>query len=343
MIFVFLLGQLKSDHQFCSVCELRSIFNAIHTYANRNTQGVFSTLSQATADPIARRISEISSALIIGRQEDPSELFVFLLNHLSKCLSPIDSIATVIQDIFGMQLRSVVECSNCRSQTEAEEWSPTLAISIDSQNDLIKCIAEFCEGYLLKGDNAYQCGTCAEKVIARKSYDITQAFPIITIHMNRYVYDQQRMRITKVKKFINFPELLDLTPYFNRDIQESISIDKENNAPIYELYAVIVHLGENANEGHIYAYIRSPDGFWYKADDKFVTRVDINRVLTNENSYMLFYSKATRERSISNRTTLEASTIPSSVSSSTSACLSTLKIHENNETIDHQNSVSLYL
>lgn len=131
-------------------------------YANRNThRDLFSTLSQATAEPLARRINEISSNFVIGRQEDPSELFHYLLDHLTECLSPIswtpniNSVSTVIQDIFGVQLQSVVVCRKCGNKTSTEYWEVMWSLSIDSQTTLLQSLTEFCKSELLYGDNAF--------------------------------------------------------------------------------------------------------------------------------------------------------------------------------------------
>ena len=41
-------------------------------------------------------------------------------------------------------------------------------------------------------------------------------------------------------------------------------------APLYRLYAVLVHAGMSANMGHYYCYVRSPAGAWYSMNDSHV-------------------------------------------------------------------------
>ncbi|CAF1219630.1 unnamed protein product [Rotaria sordida] len=340
--------QLKIDHRFCSVCELQSIFTAIHMYTNRNDHcDLFSTLSQATAEPLARRIHEISSVFVIGRQEDPSELFHHLLAHMTECLSPIHSnpninyLSTVIQDLFGVQLRSLVVCSRCRNVTSTECWDSMWSISINSQGTLCQFLTDFCKPELLCGKNAYQCLQCNQLVPATKSYHLIKALPLITIHLKRFVYDRRTNTTSKIKTFISYSALLDLTPYFDKKNHDSNTVNSQNTSSIYELYAVIVHLGEETTSGHIYAYIRSPDALWYKANDKTITPVDINQALTNKDAYMLFYSKVTEDKLVFNEIILNSNITSLSKKDSPFSTLSSLQTHENKETTNHQDLVSL--
>ncbi|CAF0802050.1 unnamed protein product [Rotaria sordida] len=54
---------------------------------------------------------------------------------------------------------------------------------------------------------------------------------------------------------------------------------------------VIVHQGEYVTNGHVFAYVRAPDGYWYKADDELVTPVHLDSVLNHKDAYILCYVK----------------------------------------------------
>ncbi|CAF1116954.1 unnamed protein product [Rotaria sp. Silwood1] len=317
-------------------------------YANRNNSSdLFSTLSQATAEPLARRIHEISSVFVVGRQEDPSELFHHLLAHMTECLSPIhwnpniNHLSTIIQDLFGVQLRSLIVCSRCRNITSTECWDSMWSISINSQGTLCQFLSDFCKPELLCGENAYQCLQCNQLVPATKSYHLINALPIITIHLKRFNYDRRTNTTSKINAFVSYPALLDLTPYFDKKNQDSNTANKQSTPYIYELYAVVVHLGEEPTSGHIYAYIRSPDALWYKANDKTITLVDINQVLTNKDAYMLFYSKVTEDKLVLNEIILNSNTTLLSQKSLPFSILSPLEIHDNKKTTNHHDLVSL--
>ena len=72
----------------------------------------------AVAASLARQITRLSSNLISGRQEDPSEFLLVLLNNLTNCLSltdlPLDaiSLSSPIQHIFGVIMQSSVKCTS---------------------------------------------------------------------------------------------------------------------------------------------------------------------------------------------------------------------------------------
>ncbi|CAF2908496.1 unnamed protein product [Rotaria sp. Silwood2] len=251
----------------------------IHNNIN-NEYTLSSVLSYATAESLAQQINELCSSFIIGRQEDPSEFLIFLLDHFKKCLTAtgpsidIDSLVTPIQRIFGLNTQFVSKCKACLLESTVENWETN------------------CSEEILDGDNLYKCTNCKNKVPASRKFQIIQASPVIFIYLRRFTYEKFSKMTHKMKQFISYPEILNITPYLNKTVRES---NKENNIFsnfTYKLYAVVVHLGENANSGHIFAYIRSPDGCWYKANDEKVTRIKLDKVLADKDAYILCYAKA---------------------------------------------------
>lgn len=67
----------------------------------------------------------------------------------------------------------------------------------------------------------------------------------------------------KLNKSVQFPEVLDLTPYMS---------GSSSKAVIYNLYAVVVHLDvmNTAFSGHYVCYVKSFRGEWYRIDDSTV-------------------------------------------------------------------------
>lgn len=59
-------------------------------------------------------------------------------------------------------------------------------------------------------------------------------------------------------------------------------------APVYELIAVVTHLGVNAQSGHYTAAAKQPNGSWLAFDDATVTVCPLTKVL-EEPAYLLFY------------------------------------------------------
>ena len=59
---------------------------------------------------------------------------------------------------------------------------------------------------------------------------------------------------------------------------------------MYELYAVICHLGPSSMSGHFVAYCRNIiDNKWYLYNDAFVTLCDKNNQYYDGMPYILFY------------------------------------------------------
>ena len=68
---------------------------------------------------------------------------------------------------------------------------------------------------------------------------------------------------------VNFPEVLDMKEF----IDHECGLDKE---PLYNLYAVINHLG-NMECGHYFSYIKNmKTKEWYEFNDSIVKKIDNN-------------------------------------------------------------------
>ena len=138
---------------------------------------------------------------------------------------------------------------------------------------------------------------------------------------------------TKIHRFISFPEILNLNPFAKVDVPD---FNEENDSPAdftYELYAVVVHKGETPSSGHVFSYIRSPDGSWYEANDETVTKVQLNVVLGEKDAYVLCYARTSTEPSLTlNKTSIDSSIKSSIVVTSTptnSRSNERKKLHEN--------------
>ena len=77
---------------------------------------------------------------------------------------------------------------------------------------------------------------------------------------------------------VNFPEVLDLRNYVSC------------GNTVFELYAVICHLGPSSMSGHFVAYCRNKmDNKWYLYNDAMVTECTRFRQYTEGMPYILFY------------------------------------------------------
>ncbi|CAF2149342.1 unnamed protein product [Rotaria magnacalcarata] len=266
---------LTKNDEFCSCCVLHSFIGSIHRNI-RNLSDPFAQLSQASAISMTRYITQLSSSFIPGHQEDPSEFLVVLFDHLIQCLSSTRSsdtanLSSAIHIIFGIILESSIKCTQCLNENSKQSYESIWSISIISYLTLEQALDGFCSVEELTGDDKFYCSNCQAK---------------------RFIHDKDVKVIRKIKQFISYPEVLDISPFLTSEIIQLNHEQSTSNVYIYKLNAVVVHIGEAADSGHIFSYIRSPDNLWYKADDTSVQRIDLDTVLACNNSYILCYAKS---------------------------------------------------
>jgi ubiquitin C-terminal hydrolase len=209
-----------------------------------------------------------------------------------------------MQHMFGLSIQSVTKCKVCSLESAKEDWQIVWTIPIFSCSSLIEALTEICSEEELDLDNLYRCSNCKKEVPSSRTSEIMQVSPIIFIHLRLFIYDASSNISHKIHQFITYPKILNLTPYFNKSIQESNKENDTSNNLIYQLYAVVVHRGATPDEGHIFTYIRSPDGFWYKANDESITRIKLDEVLTDKDAYILCYAKVPTGTMVSSDTEL---------------------------------------
>ncbi|CAF4288653.1 unnamed protein product, partial [Rotaria magnacalcarata] len=274
-ILIVTQSTLTKNDEFCSCCVLHSFIGSIHRNI-RNLSDPFAQLSQASAISMTRYITQLSSSFIPGHQEDPSEFLVVLFDHLIQCLSSTRSsdtanLSSAIHIIFGIILESSIKCTQCLNENSKQSYESIWSISIISYLTLEQALDGFCSVEELTGDDKFYCSNCQAK---------------------RFIHDKDVKVIRKIKQFISYPEVLDISPFLTSEIIQLNHEQSTSNVYIYKLNAVVVHIGEAADSGHIFSYIRSPDNLWYKADDTSVQRIDLDTVLACNNSYILCYAKS---------------------------------------------------
>ncbi|XP_057539202.1 ubiquitin carboxyl-terminal hydrolase 19-like [Amaranthus tricolor] len=266
-------------NEWCFLCELE-----IHVTRASRSQQPFSPMN------ILSRLPSIGGNMGHGSQEDAHEFMRFAIDTMQsvcldehggeKIIDPKSQETTLIQHIFGGQLRSQVVCTKCNKVSNQYENMMDLTVEIQGDaTSLQECLNQFTAKEWLDGDNMYRCDGCKDYVRAWKHLTIHQAPNVLTIALKRF----QSGRFGKINKKISFPENLDLSPYMS---EERDGTDK------YKLYAVIVHVDMlNASFfGHYICYTRGFQGGWYRIDDCKVTGVELEEVLS-QGAYMLLYRR----------------------------------------------------
>ena len=149
-------------------------------------------------------------------------------------------------------------------------------ITMDGKNpdiDLYECFEYNCKIDLMSGENQMFCNNCNRLCNAFYSTILYSGPYYLIINLNRgkgAVYECK----------VNFPEQLNLVNYFTY----------KQGVTVYELYAVICHLGPSSMSGHFVAYCRNRiDNQWYLYNDAIVTLCSKQNQYNDGMPYILFY------------------------------------------------------
>ena len=139
--------------------------------------------------------------------------------------------------------------------------------------DLYECFEYNRKIDLMIGDNQMYCNICNKLCNAYYSTILYSGPNYLILHLNRgrgAVYECN----------VNFPEKLNIFNY--------ITYNKEGT--LYELYAVICHLGPSSMSGHFVAYCRNRmDNQWYLYNDGLVNLCAREQQYKDGMPYILFY------------------------------------------------------
>lgn len=255
--------------------------------------------------------------LLNGRQNDPHELFVFILDSLHDSHSGSVGIAQVnpnnqnISEIQRLYLNdykqryennfsylvrnpffhvlNCVVCSSCNNYSNTVSPYNSLCLSLPEELSENMTIYD-CFEQLFNAENIdYTCEKCGNKEGNRMQRQILSKPKTIVIILKKYV-NRGPFQI-KVNNMIAYPKKLNIQNYY-------CSTDNGE----YELYGIINHMGRTLNSGHYYSYIREPvreienleetityGDQWYECNDSHVGTIEEDKAMTSNNAYMLFY------------------------------------------------------
>ena len=114
---------------------------------------------------------------------------------------------------------------------------------------------------------------------------------LCNVYYNEYLYKCPKYLIIYLfrgknaayKCNVNFPEQINISEF----------VTSENDGKsIYSLYAVICHLGESDQTGHLIAYCKNRiDNKWYCYNDSIVTECTRDQQYKEQMPYILFYER----------------------------------------------------
>lgn len=198
-----------------------------------------------------------------------------------------------LRDMFEGTLTSETRCLTCENVSQRDEPFLDLSVDLDQHTSVTSCLRRFSEEEMLCERNKFHCDNCGGLQEAEKRMKIKRLPKVLTLHLKRFKYTEDFGRLQKLFHKVVYPYHLRL---FNT------TDDAEDADRLYELYAVVVHIGGGPFHGHYVAVIKTQDRGWLLFDDEMVEPVDRSYVKNFfgdkpglATAYVLFYQETTIE------------------------------------------------
>lgn len=199
-----------------------------------------------------------------------------------------------VHDIFEGVLTSETKCLTCETTSQRDETFLDLSIDLEEHTSVTSCLGKFSAEEMLCERNKFHCDHCGGLQEAEKRMKIHKLPKVLAFHLKRFKYTEDYSRLQKLFHRVVYPYHLRL---FNT------TDDAEDPDRLYELYAVVVHIGGNAYHGHYVSVIKTKDRGWLLFDDEMVEPVDKHFVRNFFGdkpgmacAYVLFYQETTFEK-----------------------------------------------
>ncbi|KAF4988655.1 hypothetical protein FGRMN_9622 [Fusarium graminum] len=214
-----------------------------------------------------------------------------MVNHAAGASSPSTG---WVHDIFEGVLTSETKCLTCETASQRDETFLDLSIDLEEHSSVTSCLRKFSAEEMLCERNKFHCDRCGGLQEAEKRMKVKRLPKILTLHLKRFKYTEDYSRLQKLFHRVVYPYHLRM---FNT------TDNAEDPDRLYELYAVVVHIGGNAYHGHYVSIIKVPGRGWILFDDEMVEPVDKNFVRNffgdkpgMATAYVLFYQETTFEK-----------------------------------------------
>jgi ubiquitin carboxyl-terminal hydrolase 9/13 len=200
-----------------------------------------------------------------------------------------------IHDLFEGLLSSETKCLTCENVSRRDEQFMDLSIDLEKNSSVTSCLRNFSASEMLCERNKFHCDHCGGLQEAEKRMKIKRLPRVLALHLKRFKYMESTSRFEKLHYRVLYPYHLRL---FNT------TDDAADPDRLYELYAVVVHIGGGPYHGHYVAIVKTEDKGWLLFDDELVEPVDKSYVRNFfgertgngvASAYVLFYQETTLE------------------------------------------------
>ncbi|KAI9834750.1 MAG: hypothetical protein M1819_002836 [Sarea resinae] len=198
-----------------------------------------------------------------------------------------------VHELFEGTLTSETKCLTCENVSQRDEAFLDLSVDLEQHSSVTSCLRKFSQEEMLCERNKFHCDKCGGLQEAEKRMKIKRLPRILALHLKRFKYTEDFGRLQKLFHRVVYPYHLRL---FNT------TDDAEDPDRLYELYAVVVHIGGGPYHGHYISIIKTQDRGWLLFDDEMVEPVDKSYVRNFFGdkpglacAYVLFYRETTLE------------------------------------------------
>ena len=165
-----------------------------------------------------------------------------------------------------------------------------LSIELTQNSSITHCLKSFSAWETLSGNDKFHCDMCGSLQEAQKCMRLKSLPNVMALHLKRFKFIEQAGSFRKISYRVAFPKELRMPNASEKAV---------GGERMYQLFAVVVHMGSRPHQGHYLAVIHSHD-LWLLFDDEKVNTIDEETIatcfgvshdaLTNtETGYLLFY------------------------------------------------------
>lgn len=175
------------------------------------------------------------------------------------------SASSWVHEIFEGILTSETRCLTCENVSQRDEVFLDLSVDLEEHSSVTSCLRKFSAKEMLCERNKFHCDKCSGLQEAEKRMKIKRLPQLLCLHLKRFKYIEEQGKLNKLFHRVVYPFHLRLF---------TTTDDAQDPDRLYELYAVIVHLGSTPFHGHYVSIIKTKDRGWLLFDDELVLPVD---------------------------------------------------------------------
>lgn len=272
---------------------LKDIFDSMAENSSRT--GV---VSPGKLIEVLKRENELFRA---SMHQDAHEFFNFLLNEVIESIDMYNNqhgggaraSTRWIHNLFEGLLTSETQCLTCETVSRRDEKFLDLSIDLERNSSITSCLQQFSASEMLCEGNKFHCDTCGGLQEAEKRMKVKKLPKILTLHLKRFKYTEDMQRNVKLFHKVVYPKHIRLM---------NTTYDAEDPDRLYELCAVVVHIGGGPYHGHYVSVVKTEHCGWLLFDDEMVEAVDPSYVFNffGDNkgmatAYVLFYQEISQE------------------------------------------------